>query len=375
MIFITVASHCSEQTKMNILYISPDFDYACGVSRYVYQCLQHFSEKDNFNVYFITNRGDSLDRISDNKNIKLHLLDFEKDHKNPIKLVKDFFQILSYCKKNKIDIIHTHHRYPELVSVLVSKITGAKTLTTVHSFVSGLRFFSFRSDKIISVSKAVENHLIKNYAQTKGKCQTVYNCIEESFYEGSEVNLTELRKFLGYSMTDRILLFAGRISIIKGCDILIEAFKKLPQTLNAKLLMIGSISDSKIKSLIEIKAANVKVLEPQKDVSRFYKISDVVILPSKEDPFPYVMLEAGAMKKPFIGGNTGGIAEFIEDGVNGMLMEPGDFDQLADKIIFLLNNPIQAELLADALYQKVKQECDGIQYFERLHNIYNQLRD
>ncbi len=78
------------------------------------------------------------------------------------------------------------------------------------------------------------------------------------------------------------------------------------------------------------------------------------------------MLEAGAMKKPFIGGNTGGIAEFIEDGVNGILIEPGDSDQLADKIIFLLNNPVQAELLANALYQKVKKECDCVKYFERL---------
>ncbi|MCJ7648630.1 MAG: hypothetical protein MUP85_08455, partial [Candidatus Lokiarchaeota archaeon] len=97
---------------MNILYISPNFDYTCGVSRNVYQCLKHFSERDYFNVHFITNRGDSLDRISGNKNIKLQLLDFEKDHKNPLKLIKDFFWLLSYCKKYKIDIIHTHHRYP-----------------------------------------------------------------------------------------------------------------------------------------------------------------------------------------------------------------------------------------------------------------------
>ena len=108
---------------------------------------------------------------------------------------------------------------------------------------------------------------------------------------------------------------------------------------------------------------------------KFYQVSDIVVLPSRTDPFPYVMLEAGAMKKPFIGGNTGGISEFIEDGVNGLLIEPGNSDQLADKIMFLLNNPVQAELLADALYQKVKKECDCEKYFERLEKIYNQILD
>ena len=107
----------------------------------------------------------------------------------------------------------------------------------------------------------------------------------------------------------------------------------------------------------------------------FYQVSDIVVLPSRIDPFPYVMLETGAMKKPFIGGNPGGIAEFIEDGVNGILIEPGDSNQLADKIIFLINNPAQSELLANALYKKVKQECECVQYFKRLHNIYNQLLD
>ena len=136
--------------KTNLLYISPDFNYSCGVSRNVHQCLRYFSGRDDFDVHFITNKGDSLNRISGNENIHLHILDFEKDHKNPIKLIKDFFQLLSYCKKYKIDIIHTHHRYPELISVLVSKIIGAKTITTVHSLVSGLKSLSFRSDVIIS---------------------------------------------------------------------------------------------------------------------------------------------------------------------------------------------------------------------------------
>ena len=357
-----------------ILYISPDFNYSCGVSRYVNQCLQHFSKRYDFDVHFITNKGDSLDRISENENIHLYILEFEKDHKNPIKMIKDFFQLLSYCKKYKIDIIHTHHRYPELISVLVSKITGAKTVTTVHSLVSGLKSLSFRSDVIICVSNAVKKNLIVNYTHTNNKITVLYNCIDDSFFDINSDNQLIRNKFK-FNHLDKIILFAGRISRIKGVDTLINAFVKINRlNENVKLILLGQVEDINIAETIKGFEKQILVIPPVKDISEFYQVSDIVVLPSRIDPFPYVMLEAGAMKKPFIGGNTGGILEFIEDGVNGLLFEPCNSDQLADKIIFLLNNPILAKVLANALYEKVKKECDCEKYFKNLIEIYSKLQ-
>jgi len=341
----------------------------------VHQCLQHFSNRDDLSVHFISNKGDSLERISGNENIKLHLLNFEKDHKNPIKLIKDFFQLLSYCKKYKIDIIHTHHRYPELISVLVSKITGAKTVTTVHSLVAGLKRLSFRSNVIICVSNAVKKNIIENYPHSNNRITVLHNCIDNSFFDNKSDRQLIRNKFR-FNTNDKIILFAGRISRIKGVDTLINAFIKINRTNeHIKLILLGQVEDINILGAIKGFEKQILVIQPTENISVFYEVSDIVVLPSRIDPFPYVMLEAGAKKKPFIGGNTGGIAEFIEDGVCGLLIEPGDSDKLADKIIFLINNPAQSELIANALYEKVKQECDGVQYFERLHNIYKQLRD
>lgn len=362
--------------KANLLYISPDLNYVCGVSKHVYINLKNLSRHSDYKLFFITNKGDSLDRLKNISELNYSIFDFEKDHKNLFRLTKDFFHLLLYCKKYKINLIHTHHRYPELLSILVSKITGVKTITTVHSFVKGLKNLSFRSDKIITVSKAVEEHLYKNYPHVKDRCETIYNCIDESFYEPREINPLKLRKSLGYTDSDKIVLFAGRISIIKGVDTLISALVKInQQNENVKLILLGQVEDFNISEAAKGFEKQISVIQPTENISVFYEVSDIVVLPSRIDPFPYVMLEAGATKKPFIGGNTGGIAEFIEDGVDGILIEPGDSDQLADKIIFLIDNPAQSELLANALYKKVKQECDGVQYFERLHNIYNQLRD
>ncbi|MCJ7651285.1 MAG: glycosyltransferase, partial [Candidatus Lokiarchaeota archaeon] len=167
-----------------ILYISPDFNYSCGVSRNVYQCLKHFSSDKNYEVHFISNNGDSFDRIKE-LNVKFYQMNFEKDHKNSLRLLKDFFFLYSYCKKNSIHLIHSHHRYLELLAVIVSKFTSIKTITTVHSFVTGLTRLSFRSDKIICVSNAVKENLIENYEHSANRIILLHNCIEDTFFEGS----------------------------------------------------------------------------------------------------------------------------------------------------------------------------------------------
>ena len=85
------------------------------------------------------------------------------------------------------------------------------------------------------------------------------------------------------------------------------------------------------------------------------------------------MLEAGVHKKPFIGGNTGGIAEFIEDGKNGLLVDPENPEQLAEKISYLLDNPALGKHLGENLYDKVTRLCDYNNYFNEVEKIYNSL--
>ena len=105
----------------------------------------------------------------------------------------------------------------------------------------------------------------------------------------------------------------------------------------------------------------------------YYSAADIVVLPSRIDPFPFVMLEAGLMRKPFIGSRTGGIAEFIEDGKDGLLTIPEDVIDLKNKIGYLINTPQKAKTLAENLYQKVKSQTSREKYISRLCKIYDEL--
>ncbi|MCJ7650896.1 MAG: glycosyltransferase family 4 protein, partial [Candidatus Lokiarchaeota archaeon] len=357
---------------MNILYISPNFDYTCGVSRNVYQCLKHFASDENYEVHFISNKGDSFDRIK-KLNIKFYQMNFEKDHKNPLRLLKDFFFLYSYCKKNNIHLIHSHHRYLELLAVIVSKFTSIKTITTVHSFVTGLSSLSFRSDKIICVSNAVKENLIKHYQRSSKRIILLHNCIDDTFFKNI-VKPNEIRAQLGLNSDDKVILFAGRINTIKGVDTLLEAFKKVHKlNVKVKLILLGQLEDIDLSEAIRSYTDKLIVIPPKNNVLDYYQVADIVVLPSRIDPFPFVMLEAGAMKKPFIGSRTGGIAEYVEDGVNGFLFEPGNNNELAQKIIYIIQNPESAKQAAEKLHDKVIEKSNCSQYFEKLEKIYSEI--
>lgn len=357
---------------MNILIISPDFNYACGVSKYVFILLKYFNDLSNYNIYFITNGGDALSKLDEHR-INYTLFRFSKGWRNFFYLIFNYLRLKSFCIENKIDIIHTHHRYPELISILISKRLHIITITTVHSLVNGYKYLSFKSDKIIAVSNAVKKTLLDYFEVPANKISTLYNCLLQ-LKEPDDDQIKKLKRELNLKENDFVILFLGRISKIKGIDVLIEAFMKIHKEYShTKLILLGSILDKILTKKNYRLNENIFVLSEQSQVSSYYKMSDLIILPSRVESLGYTMLEAGYFNKPFIGSRTGGIAEFINDGLNGFLFEPGNSDDLADKIRFVINNPEKANFAAEALNKKVKKYCNCEEYFENLTNIYIEL--
>jgi len=356
---------------MNILHISPDFNYSCGVSKYVSLLFEELGKREDLHLFFLTNKGDSLNRLN-GLNVRVNFLNFERGNKNPLKFILNYFLIKKYCIENKIEIIHTHHRYPELLAFFVGKFLGIKTITSVHSLVDGWKYFSFKSDNIIAVSKAVERHLIEKYKVDKEKITQIYNFVKP-FDPSKKEEISSLKEKLGIQEDEKVLLFIGRISYIKGCDILISAFEKLSVKYPfLRLLMIGNFESDGLKESV-MKNERIIYLNPTNDIYKYYFLCDVVVLPSRIDPFPYVMLEAGLSKKSFIGGRTGGIAEFIEDGVNGLLADPGDVDNLFEKVEQLLNDSNLSQMLGFNLFTKVSQLTNGDLYTNKLIKLYSSL--
>lgn len=127
----------------------------------------------------------------------------------------------------------------------------------------------------------------------------------------------------------------------KGLEYLVMAAEKFREDDSVSFFIIGDGQErEKLKQLIEEKDLEKKVFLLGKipEASRLMSGFDIFLLPSLKEGFPWSLLEAMAAKLPVIATKVGAIPEIIEDGKNGMLVEPARPEQLAGKIQDLINN-------------------------------------
>ena len=107
--------------------------------------------------------------------------------------------------------------------------------------------------------------------------------------------------------------------------------------------------------------------------NEIFQASDVLILPSYSEGLPMSILEAMAVGLPIISTPVGGIPEAVEDGVNGFLIQPGDYKALAEKIDILANDKQLREQMGQNGYKIAKEKFDVDVVIKQLKEIYNKF--
>jgi len=333
-----------------ILHLQTELNLACGITRTISQIIN--TSSNDYEYHLIAFGGDGLSRF-DNFKFKPTIINVNR-FSYP-ETISFFFFLLNYCKKHSIQIIHSHHRYFDFLVWFLSPFLNVKTITSVHSKVYGKNMISYKADKIIACSEAIKNHLMLNFNIQENKIKIIYNSVDPSV---SKINVDsqKLKIELGISLQDFIIGYIGRIDFKeKGIDVLLEAFKELSKTnLQSHLLMIGKGSDySKVDNYCKLNNYKSTLLSSKKNIFEFYNLMDVIVLPSRIEPFGIVVLESGIMSKPFIGSRVDGIDELIEHSTEGLLFESGNSEDLKNKILTLFNNRELSNSLAVKLNKKV----------------------
>jgi glycosyltransferase involved in cell wall biosynthesis len=118
-------------------------------------------------------------------------------------------------------------------------------------------------------------------------------------------------------------------------------------------------------------SANVHFLGERHDVPRVLRALDVLLVPSWEDPFPRVVLEAMAAGTPVIATSVGGPAEVIENGRTGLLLAPRQPERWADNLARLLRDPPLRASIAGAAHEEARSYRSVAGYVERLAELYD----
>lgn len=161
------------------------------------------------------------------------------------------------------------------------------------------------------------------------------------------------------------IVTVGRAVAKKGFDDLLAALAKLPAGMAWRLEHIGS---GELRDALKGQAAKLGIADritwrggqPQDAVIAALREADLFVLPCKEgdkgdrDGLPNVIMEAATQALPIISTRFAGVPEFIEDGVNGLLVAPGDPDGLARAILALGQDPSRRKALGTAAYARIR---------------------
>lgn len=168
------------------------------------------------------------------------------------------------------------------------------------------------------------------------------------------------------------LLFVGQLTPWKGAHVAIEAVASIARrrgegTVAATLTIVGAGHDADYQDLLQ-RLVREHALDgivtfrgavPREETAAIYAEHDVLLFPSSWiEGFSLVLLEALASALPVVGTTTGGSAEILEDGVNGLVVPPDDAMALASQVKRLIDDPLLARRLGITGAEVVRQRFD-----------------
>lgn len=356
---------------IKILHLYPNINLTCGISKSIYSIVTNTKEMCESYVFCLG--GDGIEKY---KRAGINIVVFSNNKRGPFQTVKILFTLFYFIRKQNIEIIHSHHRYFDLIAFIISKIISVKTVTSVRSKVYNKIHFSYKAQTLIACSNAIKKHLIEYFKIDQKRIKVIYNFIDP---KGVNINIqkSDLKKELGIDDETTVIGFIGRFSIReKGVDILLKSFKELNSNNIDKitLLLIGDGEDKKyINNFISTNNMNVLVLPPKENIFDYYNILDIVVLPSRVEPFSNVPMEAGLMKKAFIGSGVDGFTEIIDNEVNGFLFPKESVEFLKNSLKVLIQDSKLRVKFGEELYKKVINNFTSDKIIPLFEQAYRQL--
>jgi glycosyltransferase involved in cell wall biosynthesis len=244
----------------------------------------------------------------------------------------------------RFDVIHAHDWLTANAMIWIKQGRGHKCLFTIHSteyarcgnaFPMGRserircqeRAGTFWADRVIAVSQAAKDEITWMYEVPHGKTSVVYNGVSpQRFEQPTDPGADKRRYHIG--PLDPTVLFCGRLAWQKGPDILVEAIPAILRRYpSSRFVFVG---DGDMRDTLESRTRQLGVAHAVRflghrngdELVHLYKLAEVVCVPSRNEPFGIVVLEAWSANKPVIASQSGGPAEYVQHEVNGLKIYP-----------------------------------------------------
>jgi len=264
--------------------------------------------------------------------------------------------LATYIRRHKIQVIHgTEKPRDALYGVVLGKLTGAKSVVHMHVSYGDwqsrvVKWALGQADAVVGVSRFTADSIIRA-GYPRQRIYAVHNGLDVRDWDPT-LDGRSVRRELGIPVDAPLLGIFARLFTWKGHSALLDALAVVRSAVpDVRLIIVGE-DDSRAhpgggsyRSELEARVRglglrdNVIFTGFRTDIPRLMAALDVFTLPSWEEPFGMVFIEAMAMKKPVVAWASGGALEVVVHNETGLLTEPRSTPALADAILTLLRDP------------------------------------
>lgn len=340
----------AETMKVIILYGNPIGEFYGGISTHVKYLTKYLADFKDLNLFILTfEKNNSTCKKNGVEYIELKRMKFGKVL-YPFEIFYDTFRLERIIKKINPDLIHIQSTSPNFSLLAIHMLKKYPILITLHGYFreeykihTGWRKIIYRIfcapleklalkkiPYIIALSPQIKSMVSKN---TKSEVFTVPNGIDLDFIQ--KIKSNEKKEY-------PTIFFLGYLTKGKGIEDLIKVIPSVKKSQSNIKLLIGGIGpfQNQIKELVHTFDLDKDViflgLLGEVEKFAYMKSIDIFVLPSYWESFPMVLLEAQACGKPIITTRVGGNPYAVTNGVNGFLIQPGNQNELLEKLIYLL---------------------------------------
>lgn len=294
-------------------------------------------------------------------------------------------QAIAFQKQGQFDAVQTHGFKPSFLGFFLRIFCGVKWVCFMHGTTNEnlkVRFYYWLdnalqrfADRTIVVSSALKDKVLGG--RNSHRVMVLHNAVQIEKPMPTSPSALPARQALQVPNDSQLLACVGRFSPEKGTDVLLNAFRMVQDhQRNCHLVLLGDgQEENHLRSLAEELriADNVHFVGHTNTPGDFVKDADGLVLPSRSEGIPNVVLEAMAMGVPIVATSVGGVPEILEHGRTARLIAPEQPKALAEAILDLLNEPDSSRAMADAANQHVKQEFSVQVRVSKLASIYESI--
>jgi glycosyltransferase involved in cell wall biosynthesis len=293
-------------------------------------------------------------------------------------------------------ILHTHTAKAGAVGRVAALLAGdARPPIVVHTFHGHVlrgyfnppatlafrtleRWLASVTTRLIAVSPEVRDDLVRLGVAPREKFTVIRLGIELDERVGADGEARrETRRRMGISPDAFVVGWVGRMTAVKRTDDVLLAFKGVvARGVDARLCLIGDGPD---RRRLERRAHELGIVRRclfvgyQDDVAPYYEAIDALLLPSANEGTPVSVIESLAAERPAVATRVGGVPDIVREGVDGYLVDVGDAETLAERLVELAGDPDKRDAMGREGRKRVLERYAVDRLVDDVDALYREL--